>query len=86
MNNQLNEEQAERLEELAQAADALQDAIDRIYATGYHKKLHRQVITNKRNLEDTLGRLYAVAGKMAQVQDLSWTNVCECACREEKEE
>lgn len=56
-----------RLRELKQSAEALHMAAN---------------ANDPRAIERAVGRIYATAGHMAEHQEISWTNVCECACKE----
>lgn len=70
MNTQLNAQQVNRLVELHDANRDLMQVIERAYIVeGNHHEA----------LENALGHLYAVAGRMAVEQDISWTGLCECA-------
>ena len=70
MNTQLTRQQVDRLTELHDANRSLMQVIERSYVMeGDHHEA----------LEDALGHLYAVAGRMAIEQDISWTGLCQCA-------
>lgn len=77
----MTEVQALRLLELSDAMGILNQAVRQVATEGYQKEQPFLKSTNKQMLERALGQLYAVAGRMASEQDISWTEVCECACK-----
>lgn len=69
MNIELTHQQKDRLTELSDASRDLMQVIQKVYIQSGHQK----------DLEKALGDLYAVAGRMAVEQVISWTGLCECA-------
>jgi phosphoenolpyruvate synthase/pyruvate phosphate dikinase len=69
MNKHLTQVQKNRVVELHSEGRKLMQVIEKFYMNN----------ANKKELEKALGDLYAVAGRMAVEQDISWTGLCECA-------
>lgn len=69
MNTNLTAIQRQRLNEMSDACDDVMQVLGQMYVEEGHKN----------DLEQALGHLYAIAGRMALEQDISWTGLCECA-------
>lgn len=69
MNTNLTATQRQRLNEMSDACDDVMQVLGIMYLEEGHKN----------DLEQALGHLYAIAGRMALEQDISWTGLCECA-------
>lgn len=69
MNETLTPEQRTTLNELNDAGADFMTILGLYYVEEGHEK----------ELEEALGHLYAIAGRMAVEQTISWTGLCECA-------